>query len=249
MTRTRRSVLSAGAALVLPGCTGSESEFDPPDVDWRIETDADRVTFVHDGGDPVDVGDGKLRLQHENGTLLPIHAVRTHLEADGSPPDPLTEGDAVSLTLRGLYDGELENGDTVRLLWTDPEHEDRVTVLAEHELRDQPSEEPPEIDWRVEENATHVRFVHDGGDVLRAREEGESRWAYNHVVLDPEERPVYYPQTPGRVREGDVVAIDKRSVAPSGERGAVHLEWENRRETENATLASYEVEVPESSGN
>lgn len=264
MPRTRRSVLSAGAALALSGCTSRES-FDPTDAEWRVEEEPDLVTFVNVGSEPIAAPE-RFVFEAENaeyysrspGSSRPdpdeLTRFRPTFRIDGviqrDVPDRLPPGDGI-VADGHVLDVHFTNEMTFQLRYADVDSqmeaifgspEDEV-VLVERDLENQ-RDQPPDIDWETEQTETHVRFVHAGGPPIYGPTVGRN--SFNQVVWETgDDQLVVPPATPdqGRwVHEGDAIEVKHDTYFDE----EVRLVWKNRHNTEKAILAVHELEANES---
>ncbi|USZ66934.1 type IV pilin [Halorussus salilacus] len=131
--------------VVLAGVVGivafGTSVPDPPPaaaIDVRADADADRLTFVHRGGDPLDARDLSLRVRVD-GTALDTQPPVPFFSAEGFHPgptgpfnsatDPRWEpGERASVRLAGTNDPTLAPGASVEVTITVQE-----SVVAEVE--------------------------------------------------------------------------------------------------------------------
>ena len=123
---TLATVVAAGAVGVValdtaaPTVSSSAAVSQPVVVDLRVDADADRLTFVHRGGEPLDVRKLTLRIEVD-GTPLSEQPPVPFFSAGGFRPGPTGPfnsasdsrwevGETASVAIAGTNDPELAPG-------------------------------------------------------------------------------------------------------------------------------------------
>jgi len=120
-------VTVALAGVVATAALDASMPSTPPNaaVDLRVDADGNRLTFVHRGGDALDVNATTVRVRID-GTPLDVQPPVPFFSADGFEPGPTgpfnsasdsewTAGERASFRLAGTNDPQISSGATVRV--------------------------------------------------------------------------------------------------------------------------------------